>query len=62
MLARPGSITKLGRSYSRGLLVDADCGPAQAPGPLCAFFVRVGDRRGRQIAIVATAGKPSVIG
>lgn len=59
--ARHGHITKRGRSYARGLLVEAAWGAAQAPGPLRAFFLRVRDRRGQQVAIVATARKLAVI-
>ncbi|HDR8936362.1 TPA: IS110 family transposase, partial [Burkholderia vietnamiensis] len=36
-------------------------GATQAPGPLRAFFLRVRDRRGQQIAAVATARKLAVI-
>jgi transposase len=43
------------------LLVEAAWGAAQAPGPLRAFFLRVRDRRGQQVAIVATARKLAVI-
>jgi len=59
--ARHGHITKRGRSYARGLLVEAAWGAAQAPGPLRAFFLRLRERRGQQIAIVATARKLAVI-
>ncbi|MFM0758075.1 transposase [Paraburkholderia strydomiana] len=59
--ARHGHITKRGRSYARGLLVEAAWGAAQASGPLRAFFLRVRDRRGQQVAIVATARKLAVI-
>lgn len=61
MPARHGHITKRGRSYARALLVEAAWGAAQAPGPLRAFFLRVRDHRGQQIAIVATARKMAVI-
>ncbi|MFY1991988.1 transposase [Achromobacter xylosoxidans] len=59
--ARHGQITKRGRSYARALLVEAAWGAAQAPGPLRAFFLRIRDRRGQQIAIVATARKLAAI-
>ncbi|KGW80479.1 transposase family protein [Burkholderia pseudomallei MSHR456] len=59
--ARHGHITKRGRSYARAMLVEAAWGATQAPGPLRAFFLRVRDRRGQQIAAVATARKLAVI-
>ncbi|MDR8398479.1 IS110 family transposase [Paraburkholderia sp. USG1] len=59
--ARHGHITKRGRSYARAMLVEAAWAAAQAPGPLRAFYLRVRDRRGQQIAIVATARKLAVI-
>ncbi|WP_080971054.1 IS110 family transposase [Burkholderia cepacia] len=59
--ARHGHITKRGRSYARAMLVEAAWGATQAPGPLRAFFLRVRDRRGQQIAVVATARKLAVI-
>jgi transposase len=59
--ARHGHITKRGRSYARAMLVEAAWGAAQSPGPLRAFFLRVRDRRGQQIAIVATARKLAII-
>ncbi|WP_333993265.1 IS110 family transposase [Burkholderia orbicola] len=59
--ARHGHITKRGRSYARAMLVEAAWGATQAPGPLRAFFMRVRDRRGQQIAVVATARKLAVI-
>lgn len=59
--ARHGHITKRGRSYARALLVEAAWGAEQVLGPLRAFFLRVRDRRGQQIAIVAVARKLAVI-
>jgi transposase len=52
---------KRGRPYARAMLVEAAWGATQAPGPLRAFFLRVRDRRGQQIAIVATARKLAII-
>jgi hypothetical protein len=54
-------ITKRGRSYARTMLVEAAWGATQAPGPLRAFFLRVRDLRGQQIAIVATARKLAAV-
>lgn len=59
--ARHGHITKRGRSYARAMLVKAAWAAAQSPGPLRAFYLRVRDRRGQSIAIVATARKLAVI-
>lgn len=59
--ARHGHITKRGRSNARAMLVEAAWAAAQAPGPLRAFYLRVRDRRGQQIAIVVTARKLAVI-
>nr|WP_260435898.1 transposase [Burkholderia sp. Bp9131] len=59
--ARHGHITKRGHSYARAMLVEAAWGATQAPRPLRAFFLRVRDRRGQQIAVVATARKLAVI-
>ncbi|WP_292104057.1 hypothetical protein [Mesorhizobium sp.] len=39
--AHHGRISKVGRSHSRPMLVEAPGQPAKAPGPLHAFFVRV---------------------
>ena len=36
-----GRITKQGRGHARGMLVEAACAAARAPGPLRAFFLRV---------------------
>jgi hypothetical protein len=51
-----GRITKQGRRYARGMLVEAAWAAAQTPGPLRAFF-RVRSRRGQHVAAVATARK-----
>ncbi|MGF6936380.1 transposase [Paraburkholderia sp. UCT70] len=56
-----GRISKRGRSYGRAMLVEAAWSAAQSPGPLRAFFLRIRDRRGQQIAAVATARKIAVI-
>jgi transposase len=59
--ARHGHISKRGRSHARGMLVEAAWAAAQTAGPLRAFFLRIRDRRGEQIAAVATARKLAVI-
>lgn len=59
--AKHGRISKRGRSHARGMLVEAAWAAAQTAGPLRAFFLRIRDRRGEQIAAVATARKLAVI-
>jgi transposase len=56
-----GRITKQGRGHVRGMLVEAAWAAARAPGPLRAFFLRVGARRGQHVAAVATARKLAVL-
>jgi transposase len=56
-----GWITKAGPAQARGMLVEAAFSAARAPGPLRAFYRRVRDRRGFQIATVATARKMIVL-
>lgn len=56
-----GRITKAGRSQARGMIVEAAFSAARAPGPLRAFYRRVKDRRGFQVATVATARKMVVL-
>jgi transposase len=60
-LAQYGRISKHGRSHARGLLVEAAWAAAKAPGPLRAFFLRIRNRRGHQVAAVATARKLAVL-
>lgn len=60
-LAQYGRISKHGRSHARGLLVEAAWAAAKAPGPLRAFFLRIRNRRGHQVAAVATARKLTVL-
>lgn len=55
--AHHGRISKAGRSHARAMLVEAAWAAAKAPGPLCAFFIRIRARRGHQIAAVAVARK-----
>ena len=59
--AKHGHISKRGRSHARAMLVEAAWAAAKAPGPLRAFFLRIRDRRGMQIAAVATARKLAII-
>lgn len=59
--AKHGKISKRGRAHARAMLVEAAWAAAKAPGPLRAFFLRIRQRRGQQIAAVATARKLAVI-
>jgi transposase len=56
-----GRITKAGPAQARGTLVEAAFSASRAPGPLRAFYRRVKDRRGFQVATVATARKMTVL-
>ncbi|WP_434082478.1 IS110 family transposase [Comamonas antarctica] len=56
-----GHITHQGRGHARGMLVEAAWTLAASPGPLSAFFHRIGAKRGRQVAAVATARKLAVL-
>ncbi len=56
-----GPITKSGRAQARRMLVEAAFSAARAPGPLRAFYGRIKDRRGFQVATVATARKLTVL-
>ena len=56
-----GRITKAGRAQARGMIVEAAFSASRAPGPLRAFYRRVKDRRGFQVATVATARKMTVL-
>lgn len=56
-----GRITKAGPAQARGMLVEAAFAASRAPGPLRAFYRRVKDRRGFQIATVAVARKLTVL-
>ena len=58
--ASHGRITKQGRAYARGMLVEAAWAASKTPGPLRAFYERVRGRRGMQIAVAATARKLAV--
>jgi transposase len=56
-----GRITKAGPAQARGMLVEAAFSASRAPGPLRGFYRRVKERRGFQIATVATARKMTVL-
>lgn len=56
-----GHISKQGRAYARGMLVEAAWVASKAPGPLRAYYERIKARRGFQIAVVATARKLAVL-
>jgi transposase len=55
--ARHGRITKQGSASVRHVLVEAAWVTVRAPGPMRAFYERVRQRRGAQVAAVATARK-----
>jgi len=59
--ATHGRITKAGRAQARGMLVEAAWVASRAPGPLRAFYRRIKQRRGFQVAVVATARKMTVL-
>lgn len=59
--AAHGRITKAGRAQARGMMVEAAFAASRAPGPLRAFHRRINQRRGFQIATVATARKMTVL-
>jgi transposase len=59
--ASHGRITKAGRSRARGMMVEAAFAASRSPGPLRGFYKRLKNRRGFQVAIVATARKMTVL-
>lgn len=59
--ARHGHISREGQAHARGLLVEAAHTAIRTPGPLRAFHARVAPRRGKQIALCATARKLTVL-
>ncbi len=59
--AHIGHISRQGQAHARGLLVEAAHSAIRVPGPLRAFYQRVRNRRGPQIAIVAVARKLVVL-
>ncbi len=56
-----GRITKAGPAQARGMLVEAAFAAARTPGPMRAFYRRIKDRRGFQVATVAVARKLAVL-
>ncbi len=59
--ATHGRITKAGPAQARGMLVEAAFAASRTPGPLRAFYRRIKERRGFQVAIVAVARKMTVL-
>jgi transposase len=59
--ARHGHISRAGQAHARGLLVEAAHAAIRTPGPLRAFHARIATRRGKQIALCATARKLAVL-
>ena len=59
--ARTGHISRQGQAHARGLLVEAAHAAVRTPGPLRAFYRRLGARRGQKIALVATARKLAIV-
>lgn len=59
--ARHGHISRAGQAHARGLLIEAAHTAIRSPGPLHAFHARIAARRGKQIAICATARKLAVV-
>ncbi|MBV9581431.1 MAG: IS110 family transposase [Chloroflexi bacterium] len=56
-----GPITKAGRGHARWMLVEAAQHVASHPGPLGVFFRRIASKKGRNVAVVATARKLVVL-
>jgi nucleotide-binding universal stress UspA family protein len=59
--ARHGHISRAGQAHARGLLVEAAHTAIRTPGPLRAFHARIAVRRGKQVALCATARKLTVL-
>jgi len=59
--ARHGHISRAGQAHARGLLIEAAHTAIRTPGPLRAFHARIAARRGKQIALCATARKLAVL-
>jgi transposase len=59
--ARIGHISRQGQGHARSLLIEAAHSAVRTPGPLRAFYLRLHARRGRLIALVATARKLAVL-
>lgn len=56
-----GPITKQGRAHARWLMVQAAQHVGSHPGPLGVFFRKLAHKKGRNVAVVATARKMVVI-
>ncbi len=52
-----GKISKQGNATARTMLIEAAWSAASVPGPLRAFFLRIKERKGVNVAAVATARK-----
>ncbi|TCS62713.1 transposase [Primorskyibacter sedentarius] len=52
-----GRISKQGNATARTMLIEAAWGASSVPGALRAFFLRIKDRKGANVAAVATARK-----
>jgi transposase len=59
--ARHGHISRAGQAHARGLLIEAAHTAIRTPGPLRAFHDRIAARRGKKIALCATARKLAVL-
>jgi transposase len=59
--ARHGHISRAGQAHARGLLIEAAHVAIRTPGPLRAFHARIAARRGKQIALCATARKLAML-
>jgi transposase len=59
--ARHGHISRAGQAHARGLLIEAAHVAIRTPGPLRAFHARIAARRGKQVALCATARKLAVL-
>jgi transposase len=59
--AAHGHITKAGPAQARGMLVEAAFAASRTPGPLRAFYRRIKERRGFQVATIAVARKLTVL-
>jgi transposase len=56
-----GKISRQGNATARTVLLEAAWSAALVPGPLRAFFLRIKDRKGLNVAAVATARKIAVL-
>jgi len=52
-----GRISKQGNAMARTMLIEAAWSASASPGPLRSFFLRIKDRKGANVAAVATARK-----